>query len=364
MFILRALYGEDRVMGHEFPQDHQTKAIADMRKEFSEVEMYLYEKHVQRMELETDPKDRKYKDMNPDGFWECQFTVGGLRYTSQLKNTSADLRNDWRIVKVVSQGLLNSDPTYINKIVYMLRHPYAVAKSQERLHRELKIIGADGQTYNLYEGLVIHSPEMFIQVTMQAMRFIVMNPEIPIKIFNYEDLIEDPRSVIPEMVKFIGMNGDIESAVKLVKPKLNRSDKYEPPESELWGDALLLHNAMLNFKKDGDRQMLESILEAMQDPMRPIHLKNRSYHCYRAKRVVNYHHCQMCRENIVFRKNLIKQSEALDGTSKFTENWRLEPCVYECGMGADIESPMPLADSIENNFWEHNVPINKLGDQE
>ena len=136
-------------------------------------------------------------------------------------------------VKIVSQGLLNSDPRYITKILYLLRHPRAVAKSQERLIRG---VAFDNKDFS--ELAKIHTPEMFIKVTQMAALFLKDHPDIEVKILEYDDLIEHPKENIKSICDFFKIDfEDRWSLVKdAVKPKYRRSYPQEI-ELDLWKDA-------------------------------------------------------------------------------------------------------------------------------
>jgi hypothetical protein len=357
------MYGDDRILGQEFPQEVQKQQQELFLETASPIQKYLLEKQLLRQRIfNMNDRDETYQDMNPDGFFECQFTVQGIYYRPDMREELEHIKNDWRIVKTVSQGLMGSNPDYINSMVYMLRDPHAVAKSQERLHRKMLVKGADGELYNLYENMVIHEPKMFINVTVQAMRFILENPDIPFILVNYEDLIADPQTQVKRVFDFIGEPGDLDSGVKQVKPKLNRSDKHEHQDSLLWEDAYLVYDAIKEYGETYNLDVLKTALETIQDPTREINKEQNVYMCYRAKTQTTYKRCQLCRENIIVRNRMREQSEAQDAEAKVADNWRVEPCPFECGMDPHNE-PISIEQSIANNFWEHNTPISKLKDK-
>jgi len=375
MDIHRATYKIERIFGKQFPQE-QRRQIAEMMQENAPAIVKYFNSKKELDEQQYEPgakKKRDFEDMNPEGFWEGLFTMKGIKYYPQVRNLLEELKTDWRITKVVSQGLIQSDPALIERVVFMLRHPYAVAKSQERLYRTEIAWRPDGTKVNLYKDIVnnkgepieieVHSPEMFITVTSQAMRFFLMHRDIPFIIVNYEDLLSNPVGEITRIFKFNNKDGDLDAGIACVRQDLNRSSKHDPKHSLLWDDALFLHGTMIEFKKlieAGDRdtayELLESALEEINDRTRAIHKENNNYPCYRAKMRTNYKKCLGCRGNIATRTGHKKRSEAQDQNSKVADNWRLEPCPFECGMDPDND-PITIEESIAKNFFEHTIPL-------
>jgi len=175
MDIMRIALGEDRIIGEKFPQEKRNKEPE------TEVEKYLSEKFPNNQKEQFE----KSKDMNPNGFWEMEWSVKGIRY---LPNLHTELQSSKispiKVVKCVSQGLIVSDPIHISKIIFLLRHPRQVAKSQEKLQ------GQFGDLENpIQNGREVrkHSPQMFCQVTIQAARWFDLNPEVPLLIVNFDD---------------------------------------------------------------------------------------------------------------------------------------------------------------------------------
>jgi hypothetical protein len=363
MDIQRAMYGLARIIGQQFPQEFRQRQREIVEDRGKEIIKYFWAKKDRE-----DTTENRFHDMNPEGFWECVFSVHGIRYQIHTKNLIEQLQNDWRIVKVVSQGLLNSDPTYINRMVFMLRHPYAVAKSQEKLHRELRVNGEniyDGATDkdgNSLGAFIIHSPQMFIKVTTQAMQFFLEYRDIPFLIVKYEDLLENPEAEITRIYDFNGKPGDLAAGIACVRKELNRSSKHNPKPSRLWDDAIYLHEAMLKFRDlhpedpEAAYKLLEDTIEEINNPRREIHKEENNWPCYRAKQQTNFYKCLECRANIISRLSIRDRSEAMDSNSKIADNWRLEPCPFECGMDPDNE-PISIEESIANNFFQHTIPL-------
>ncbi|MBW2998291.1 sulfotransferase domain-containing protein [Candidatus Woesearchaeota archaeon] len=358
MDIQRVAHGEQNLLAQKFPQQFKKdpqKKLENLQRRRGESEGQF---KIRKYSMERQLKNKKQKeddftDMNPEGFWEMEFTVKGIVYSPKYKETLKEVLNGKNYVcKVVSQGLLNSDPKYIDRIIYMIRHPRAVAKSQERLKRQIPNPVVDGKEVK------IHTPEMFIQVTSQAARFLLENPEIPIRFFHYEELIQDPKKTIDDMQNFVSY-GDYKKAYDIVQPRLNRS-KHEDVQNALWDDAMYVYEEFSKAAKiindtnnrDDAKVHFKNILTYLANPKRNINREKQNWKCYRAKMSVNQKMCQDCIANKDYRENLKKHSEGIKG--QVTKSWQEEPCMYECGRDVDREEKdyLSIEESIENNFWK------------
>jgi hypothetical protein len=369
MDIHRAIYGDDNIIGSKFPQEERQTTITDLMESGlnKQVAEYVYKKKLKFDKLQG--IDNSYKDMNPNGFWECPFSVQGIVYRWRNRELIEKVKKRETILKVVSQGLLASDPQYIDKIVYMVRHPRSVAKSQEKLKRRMKV----DKVYDLYKDaehrdddgniiskeLTIHSPQMFIDVTKQAMRFFITFPEVPVLFINFDDLMADPKYWISTIYDFNAMGGDLEAGFEIVDRKLDRS-KHQEIENLLWEDAEFVYNKLNEFiamkkEKINHLHILEDALEVLEDPKREINKKKRLWTCHRAKVTANAEVCRQCREDVYYRYNMKQRSIEIDtaGSSSLADSWNQEPCLFECGMDVNCENPITIEESIKNNFWEN-----------
>jgi hypothetical protein len=249
---------------------------------------------------------------------------------------------------------------YIGKIIYMIRHPRAVAKSQERLVRGFDIINPQGRIQNIFEGLVIHTPEMFINVTLQAAHFFLENPEIPVRFYHFEELLESPEETMDEMQEFVG-RGDYSKAYDLGQQKLNRS-KHEDVENDLWEDAEFVYDALCSAAKlvntgnrEGATPLFQEIVDRIGDPKSKTARQQRNWRCYRAKMNVNESVCRQCMNNPATRGNFMTNSESTSG--RVARHWTQEPCLFECGFDLDREEHLTFEESIENNFWITGTPV-------
>jgi hypothetical protein len=279
----------------------------------------------------------KSKDMNPNGFWEMLYTVQGIQYrlndVERLNRLLAEENKS--ICKIVSQGLANSDPRFIDKIIYMVRHPRQVAKSQERLKRNTPLehdvpIDKNG------DEIKVHTPKMYINVTAVASRWVVENPDVPVLQVNFDDLLANPKEELSRISDFLG-EGDFSKADGVIEPRLKRSNP-EPIENALWEDAEFIYDRFIN--KD-----YQAILDLMEDNKRKSFVSEINLFCTRCNQVMAYNQCKICRSD-EHTRNVFKQQATLRGI-----NWGGEPCIFEClDVDPDV-TPVTIKESIENNFW-------------
>ena len=277
--------------------------------------------------------------MNPDGFWEDgRFSVRGLSYRVSTKKLLCQIQEAKKpfFAKIVSQGLGKTDPTYVDKVVYMLRHPRAVAKSQERLGRE-KYVTEDGRAFEVNDE-VIHTPEMFINVTIAAARWFVENPSIPYIIVHFDNLIEDPEEEMRRLQWFY-QEGDFVEAASIVNPKLRRSYP-EKIDNSLWGEAEMAFKLF-------EAHRFDEVLRFFDDPKRLIHRESRNWQCVRYGGGANESQCKVCKASSEFRASLITYADS-EGIP-----WRERPCAFEVAFDVD-HLHVSIAHSIAHNFWEED----------
>lgn len=363
MDIQRVAHGDEAIVGQKFPQEARQEARKEaLQQQPNEpdhayrVRKYLLDKQI---EAEQKKHDHDYVDMNPQGFWECAFSVRGLIYRPNFRDLLGSVRrgDDFKVVKVVSQGLLASDPAYIGKVIYMIRHPRAVAKSQERLVRGFSVKDPEtGSAKNAFEDMTIHTPEMYIGVTVQACRWLLLESRVPVMFVDFDDLVGDPQTQIDHMAEFVG-SGDYDAAKEVVEPRLNRSQP-EDIEHRLWKDAEYVYEqfveaaAIINSgqRRSKAKRRWENIIRYFEDPRREFNREKRTWRCYRSKHTVNEAMCRACYDQPEVMRNFKKHSESMEGG--IARHWREEPCLFECGLDLDrLEPYLTIEESIENNFW-------------
>lgn len=323
MDCLRIGLGENRIIGEKFPQDSHN--INDRKKGANELDNH-YEARIYSMNrilsLSDIEENIKYaKDMNPNGFWECRYTVNGIQWHLGINVKEND------VCKIVSQGLFYSDPKYIDKIIYMIRHPRQVAKSQERLRR-MFFLSAKQES-----EIKVHTPEMFIGSTAMAARWILENNSKPILPINFDNLISNPDFELNKVSEFLKegdfSNHPIDSGLKRSYP--------EEVENDLWVYAEEIYRLLCNLDWEG-------IVNYHDENIKYITKSKRTTFCTRINRTMFYNQCLNCQKSISLRKNLKSESE------RKGLNWRKEPCIFECL--TTLEEPLKsIKESIENNSW-------------
>jgi len=265
------------------------------------------------------------KDLNPNGFWECRYTVDGARW-----HLGIDIPKN-SICKVVSQGLINSDPQYVDKIIYMVRPPRSVAKSQEKLRR-MRFIKTSEE-----RKLKVHTPEMFLTVTMQAALWIKEHPQIPVLLMQFDNLLADPQPSLQKLQEFLG-EGDFSNSP--IEQRLNRSVPRDI-DHNLWDVAEAVYKKLLMKDWDG-------IIEDCTTSIDQIRKEKITFPCFRTKKRMGYNECLICKSDPNTRANIKKEAE-----NKKIE-WRTEPCMFECLHNIDGEL-ISISDSLTNNFWAKPV---------
>ena len=348
MDILREVFGEERILGKKFPQEEQ---IVEAEKQHDgetddhyAARMYIYDKNRDKEKILKDLEESK--DMNPNGFWEMLYTVQGIQYRlGDVKRLDKLLAEEEKsICKIVSQGLANSDPRFFDKMIYMIRHPRQVAKSQERLKRQFPMDAENAPILLNGEETKFHTPEMYINVTSVAARWLKQNSDVSVLFVNFDDLIRDPKKELGRIQEFLG-EGDFAKADHIIEPKLKRSTP-EQIDNPFWEDA----ESIYDYFVKGD---FEGVIEYMKDPSRSIYVENARLFCTRSNTPRVYNQCKICRKDATTRNNF------RDAAQKNDIDWQNEPCIFECmGFDPDYQS-LTIEQSIVNNFWKDEIdPVN------
>jgi hypothetical protein len=326
MDCLRIAFGDDRIIGSKFPQERRLKRIEKHEEETdNEFEARQYLRDLFGPDPEQLERDfRVTKDMNPNGFWECRYSVQGIKWHMGMPDL------DGKICKIVSQGLFHSDPQYIGKIVYMLRCPRQVAKSQERLKR-LPFLTHEEERDS---GLTVHTPEMFINVSYQACKWLLANPEVPVLTVLFDDLIMYPDQTLDKIQNFLG-EGDFSD--HQIDPKLKRSYPQEIG-NHLWEYA----DTIYEFMKTEDYQ---KVVDYYEENAKMIFRDKTTTLCTRLREQMVYNECVACKQSCSLVKNLIKRAE----DKKIL--WQLEPCMFDC-LTDPFEEHISMKESIQNHHWK------------
>jgi len=321
MDCLRIALGKDRIIGSKFPQEEEIEQLKAKRQGETEDEhkarLYVINKRIQ-----DDFQDIQVaKDMNPNGFWECQYTVQGIKWHMNMP----DIRN--RVCKIVSQGIFRSNPTFIDGIILMVRDPRQVAKSQERLKR---IPFAPRQEENRYP---VHDPFMFIQVSYMFSQWAIFNSDIPIQIISFDELISSPAKALAQVRAFLG-EGDFSQHP--IDPKLKRS-YAENFANHLWEHADVIYNMMLSGK-------FKDVVDYYEANKKNISMDKIQTYCTRMGRITAFNECELCQRDATTVKNFIRYA------TRIGIDWQNEPCLYECLTSQKLQH-ISIEKSIKNNHW-------------
>ena len=342
MLLFKTALGEERIIGDEFPQ--KTRRELFVKKQDGESEehyrarMYAYTCNPDNSEEALN----KSIDMNPNGFWECPFTVQGIKNNRHTRDLIEQIENEDKdnpyVIKLVNSGLFNSDAKYIDKVIYLVRHPKNIAKSQENLKRSMKF-SLKGKDYDLYDGVVVNDPLFYLQSTCQFAQWKEENKDVPTLFIEFDDLISNPAEELEKIALFTG-EPDLIKAAKMINPKLRRSTEVVEETEGLWAEAEQVHK----WLRSGD---FKSIVEYAKDPKTWKSKRDLVLTCTRSRCAVAYLNCFDCRfkQDKEFIQNNIKRAE-LNGW-----DWRNEPCLFECGFDPDDEEPLTLEESIRTNHW-------------
>jgi len=210
----------------------------------------------------------------------------------------------------------------------MLRDPRQVAKSQENLKR-IPFLSHEDES-----SIIVHSPEMFINVTFLACRWLLAHPDIPIHFVNFDDLIMYPDKTLREIRNFLG-EGDFSK--HQINPKLKRSYPEEIG-NHLWEYA----DTIYEFIKKKEYQ---KIIEYATEHRKIINQEKTTTFCTRLQEYMVFNECKNCKNSRELVKNLKKRAE-----SKKIE-WESEPCIFDC-LTNPLSEHISISASIEKNHWK------------
>jgi len=305
--ILREVVGSDRFHGAKWPQEAK---LARFKANADEVDRYIRDRQEPGWDSDA------YKDLNPNGFWECPWTVRGVQRYDQCPGPLEG-------AKVVSQGLAQSNPEAISRVIYMVRDPRAVAKSQERLKRQFVPHGT------------VHSPEMYIKVHTAAAAWIAKHkPDL--RVVEFDDLLEDPVAVLSgldEWTSGAGFSCRYADPSTEIRQRLRRSANHQTPKQSEVDDAWEDAEEIYQLLQGGDFAGIVNRDRKKPDP-------HRRYFCTRLGTQVPVAVCKHCKNDKTTRDNFRKTAEQRQ------IRWRQEPCIYECKTQGKT-----IKESIVANHW-------------
>lgn len=326
MLLHKEALGEDRIIGTQWMginpdiKDENVKKCID----------YINYKKNPDWKKERE----ETKKMNPNGFWECPWTVRGIQWTQNPPDKN-------KVCKIVSQGVAQSNPQYIDKLILMVRHPWAVTNS----HKDLKLaLPFSSNTRNKDIGNV--SPDMYINVTVAISKWIKENsPDL--LLVDFDELIANSDKVLDSVSEFIG-EGNWNKAKGVIEPKLKRNTPERIDDNKQWDVALEIHE---HFKV-GDWDSVIEIGERLEKEKKP----NVNFFCPRWGGNVGSTFCNNCKSGDEDFINNLKEA-----STKRNIDWKNEPCLWECGMNpiyydkegkpSKVYVPLTFDKSIQNNHW-------------
>jgi len=338
------LLGEDRCIGSKFMgRDEATEPVHGPVKErvltpiqeyartkiTEQIPKMLHPDVLNRQAIERKKRLEEMKDMNQEGFWECPFTVQGMKWSIGTAELWAKIRSMEKepFCKLVNSGVSQTDPVHISKIVYVNRHPREVARSQEKLK--------GGMHDRVPEGDKIHSPDFFIRSSVQfANWYLNHGKNIPLLMIDHGDLLAHPVETVAKIANFHGVEpGD---AHTVVRQDLYRSKKEEIPHPQ-FEDAIAIYEMM-------GRCDFAGVVAYIRNPDRMTHKVNARFQCFRRGKMTTLAECQNCINKDDVKANFLIQAEK-DGIE-----WEKEPCALECG-ALDAKDAKSIADSIKDHSW-------------
>ena len=327
--------GLDRIVGYKWPHDQRRLMEEEQYGHVPEAMEYIRKLKAN----EDDQRVEHTTDMNPSGFWEHgSYTMKGMRRTPPTIGHISTIKPN-SFIKIVSQGIAKTEVGLISKVVYMNRHPRAVAKSQEKLNRGPRV----------KNNGVVHTPAMYNQVHWLAAEWFLMNPEVEVMVVDSDAMLNAPALWFHQIGEFIGVN--LMDSVKLIDPKLNRS-KHEDVDSPLWADAEMTWT-LVNDAAWG------SVAEYYGSEIRETAIESLNWPCARRGMDVSDIMCQRCTNDprVMYGFRNGAENQGID--------WRNEPCLYECGLNPRVGTytPISIDQSISKNHWRDGTQVSRgLGD--
>jgi len=333
MSLLNYAFGNDRILGKKFPQEELIEEMHTKQKNETDYE-FETRKYILK---KTNDEEKIQKELDhilktkPNGLWETPYLNNGIRFnffdSDLLENSATESKKI--ICKVTPQGLLQSNPKYIDKIIYMIRRPEDIYRSNQSTDKDTIILDK--------KEIKSSVPETFIYASTTASRWLMKYPEIPVLYVYFDDLILNPVGTLESVGAFF----DSVCAWPIDQIRSNANSDLvdsEIIEAEgVWKDALFIYDKFISKE-------YKDIIEYVQNPKNEIHRKNRRWMCCRIDQPVNEEFCLNCTTKLSVRKNLMQIAEQKE------IEWKDEPCVFECAYNLDGELKT-IKQSIINNSW-------------
>jgi len=153
---------------------------------------------------------------NPRGYYE-------LEKVKRLKQDSSWLPEaEGRVIKVISSLLFDLPATHEYRVIFMLRElGETLASQQEMLARRGAPPGPDDAAMRAH----------FERHLVKVRRFLEESPHLRTLWCSYNELVQDPRPIVAEIIPFLGGELDQARMIAAVDPQLYRQRRGAPGES-------------------------------------------------------------------------------------------------------------------------------------
>jgi hypothetical protein len=247
----------------------------------------------ERIDNENHVKNKPY------GYWDTEFTQNGIRYRIDHHEKLEKIRktpfNENLIVKMNYTGIVKSDPTYIYKIIIIVKYPYGKKEKD------------------------------FLEQTRDLCKWLILNDQVDVHIVKYEDILNSQKNVEKHL------NSILNTGMILFDGDL--PEEKHSPENVI--------EKVCQCMRDKD---FETAYEVCLDELEERWRASRTWKCRRTDKKTTEEQCKLCIKNVDFRDNLKKRA------IKSNVDWAHQPCMFECGKDLDGE-PITFEASIKNNFW-------------
>jgi len=329
MDILRLGLGREHLIGGDVVPDEKRLADRDRRVMETGTPIEIYD--LSKISPQRRERMERARCMNPKGFYECNFTVRGVYWGMNVSELYKRVKDagERDFIKIVPSGIINTPPEMLSKVVYMLRDPRAVAKSQENIGGMLR------------ENLPgkVHNPVFFIQATIAAATYLKRFPDVEYHVVEYDKLIEETESEIDKIAVFLGVDFDKQNAATAIDQDLRRSKAENVDYCDTWEEAQRIYDMFL-------ARDLQGIIDFSHDKATFTQRHTNGFVCHRLGMRVALVQCDHCKTVPQVVKNFIKRAEQMK------IDWRNEPCAFDCGRNPKAE-PISIEQSIAGNHWQN-----------
>jgi len=188
------------------------------------------------------------------------------------------------------------------------------------------------------EDMKVHTPQMFVQVTYLAAKWLLDSGyDRPMLMLDFDDVLADPDVWFGKLWEFLG-EGDFSGHP--VEKRLKRSEPAAY-DHELWEAA----DQMYIWLKE---QKYTEIVEYFEAHELEFRRENLWVQCTRLDQRMAANECRNCQQDLTCRTNFRKQAD------RNNIDWMVEPCIYDCIYNPDADH-VTVQESIENNHWRDTL---------